>query len=158
VNEGWLLMIPLLLASCSTPPDERAASADRAVAVLDALHAAAAAADGERYFALFEPQAVFLGTDATERWSLAQFRAYATPFFARGQGWTYVPTERHVFLSAAGDVAWFDERLHNDKYGEVRGSGVLLAGPAGWRIAQYNLALPIPNELAAEFVAAIRAR
>ena len=39
-------------------------------AVLDQLHAAAAKADGPTYFGLYTPDAVFIGTDATERWSL----------------------------------------------------------------------------------------
>jgi hypothetical protein len=184
--DGRLALLALLLAACPAPgcsaPDRskpglsesagpplegaphadeqaagRAEAQRQAGAVLDALHAAASRADGGRYFALFAPGAVFLGTDATERWSIEQFRAYAEPYFARGQGWTYFATERHVVVSAGGDVAWFDERLRNDKYGEVRGSGVLVEGPDGWRIAQYNLALPVPNELAPDLVSRIRA-
>lgn len=115
---------------------------------LDALHAAAARADGKAYFALFEPHAVFLGTDATERWTLEQFRAYAEPHFAKGQGWTYTPSDRNVRLSNDGRTAWFDERVTNAKYGECRGTGVLVRGSdGGWRIAQYNLSKPVPNEL-----------
>jgi hypothetical protein len=52
---------------------------------------------------------VFLGTDATERWDLAAFREFAHPYFAKGKAWTFVP-RRHVILSPAGDVAWFDEK------------------------------------------------
>ena len=37
----------------------------RIALTLDALHAAAAKADGAAYFQLFAPDAVFLGTDAT---------------------------------------------------------------------------------------------
>lgn len=61
--------------------------------------------------------------------------------------------------SFAGDgaTAWFDELLANDAYGTCRGSGVLLLTESGWRIAQYNLSIPIPNELAAKIVAVIRA-
>ncbi|MCC6320728.1 MAG: nuclear transport factor 2 family protein [Phycisphaerales bacterium] len=115
---------------------------------LDALHDAAARADGEAYFALFEPCAVFLGTDATERWTLEEFRAYAEPHFAKGQGWTYKPWDRSVRLSNDGRTAWFDERVTNAKYGECRGTGVLVRGSdGGWRIAQYNLTKPVPNEL-----------
>ncbi|MFM7784830.1 MAG: nuclear transport factor 2 family protein, partial [Gammaproteobacteria bacterium] len=80
---------------------------------LDAFHAAAAAADGERYFALFTAQAVFIGTDATERWTLEQFRDYALPLFARGTGWVYRPRERHITLAdlPCACIAWFDELL-----------------------------------------------
>lgn len=42
-------------------------------AVLDDFHDAAAKADGDRYFKHFAPRAIFLGTDATERWSVDEF-------------------------------------------------------------------------------------
>ncbi|MFG0317980.1 MAG: nuclear transport factor 2 family protein [Planctomycetota bacterium JB042] len=134
-----------------------AAAKAAVAAVLDDFHAAAAAADGRRYFSHFAPDGVFLGTDATERWSVPEFRAYAAPYFDAGRGWTYVATERHVGLSADGGTAWFDERLHNEKYGEVRGSGALRRIGETWRIAQYNLAFPVPNDLAPDLVERIRA-
>ena len=120
--------------------------------VLDDLHRLAAQADGERYFALFAEDAVFYGTAATERWSVAEFREYAEPFFSQGRGWTYTATERNVYVGDSGDVAWFDERLDNEKYGKVRGSGVLVLERGEWRIAQYNLAFPVPNEVVPELV------
>lgn len=127
----------------------------RCAAELDALHDAAAKADGARYFDRFTPDAVFIGTDATERWTLPQFKAYAEPFFAQGKGWTYVPQERHV--EVRGDCAWFDERLDNAKYGATRGSGVLTRGDDGrWRVAHYVLSMAVPNEKAAKVVEVIR--
>jgi hypothetical protein len=142
-----------LLAACAAP---RAASSSPEAA-LDALHAAAARADGPAYFALFAPGAIFLGTDASERWDIPAFRAYAEPLFARGQGWTYVPLERHVTLDPGGRSAWFDERLSNEKYGETRGSGVLVRDGDRWLVAQYVLSFPVPNDLAPELVERIRA-
>jgi ketosteroid isomerase-like protein len=126
-------------------------------ATLDLFHAAAAKADGATYFDLLAADAVYLGTDAAERWTKDQFRTFAEPYFASGRGWTYVATERHVQVSRGGDLAWFDERLENDKYGETRGSGVLRRSGGRWRIVQYNLAFPVPNELSLDLVARIRA-
>ena len=126
---------------------------------LDTLHAAAAAAEGERYFALFAPDAVFIGTDATERWTLRQFRGYAEPLFARGTGWVYRPRERHVTLAAlpCACIAWFDEVLDSQSYGTSRGTGVLVREDGGaWKIAQYALTFPIPNDLAPELTGRIR--
>jgi arylsulfatase A-like enzyme len=135
------------------PPDPREAVA----ATLDDFHDAASRADGKRYFAHFAKGAVFLGTDATERWTIDQFRAYAEPFFSAGQGWTYVPTERHVRVRSNGRVAWFDERLDNANLGETRGSGALVKESGEWKVAQYNLTIPVPNELARELAEKIRA-
>lgn len=150
----------LLLAGCAiAPPPSTPATVPATTTVdevLDDLHSAAAQADESRYFAHYATDAVFLGTDATERWDVAAFRAYAHPHFAAGRGWTYSPRDRHVTLAASGDVAWFDERLDNAKYGEVRGSGVLRREGATWKVTQYNLSFPIPNGLAAQVVALIR--
>ena len=127
-------------------------SATGAVAsVLDSWHAAAAAADEEKYFAYFTPDAVFLGTDATERWTRDEFRKCAHPYFAKGKAWTFKAVSRRVTFAPDRTVAWFDEALDTPNLGPCRGSGVLVATPAGWKIAQYNLSIPIPNDLADEF-------
>ena len=127
-------------------------------AVLDRLHETASAADGEAYFDLFTPDARFIGTDATERWSLAEFRAYAEPHFSQGRGWTYEPTERTVSLAdiECRCVAWFDEVLESASYGTVRGSGVLRLTGDGWKVEQYVLSFAVPNDDAEAVVDVIR--
>ena len=140
--------------SCASETDDEAAIG----AVLDALHAASAAADASAYFGLFAPDAVFLGTDPHERWPLEDFREYAGSRFARGDGWSYAVLERHVTVRDT-DVAWFDERLHNAKLGACRGSGVLVRyGASSWRIAQYNLLMAIPNEKALDVAALVNSQ
>jgi len=154
-----LIVISLAVwSACATAPAQLNTQSlkGEAIAVLDDLHLAASEADEERYFGHFTEGAIFLGTDASERWSVDEFRAYAHPHFAAGKGWTYKATERHLRLSPDGQTAWFDERLHNEKYGEVRGSGVLIRD-GRWRIAQYNLSFPIPNEIALDVIEMIRA-
>ena len=151
--------IPLLfVAACSSAPvapaPDLAAEEVAVDSVLSALHQAASEADWDRYFGLYAPDAVFFGTDATERWDLDAFRGYAS----NSTGWTYLMTERHVFVDADGNTAWFDERLRNARYGESRGTGVLVKGDSGWKIAQYNLTFPIPNNLAVEFTQRIIAQ
>lgn len=147
-------VLPLLLLclGCAGAEPSRA-PIDR---VLDDWHAAAAAADEEGYFALFAPDAVFLGTDATERWTREEFRAYAHARFETGTGWTYTGRDRHVAFSSAGDVAWVDERLDNANYGELRGTGVLVRIDGEWKIAHYNMVFPIPNEIAKDVVVRIK--
>lgn len=145
-----------LFCACAAQPERRETAVREAAEVLDDFHQAASKADGERYFGHFSAGAVFIGTDASERWSLAEFRAWCAPYFERGQGWTYVARERHVELAADGRTAWFDERLDNEKYGEVRGSGVLVRERGRWRIAHYVMSFPVPNELAGELVERVR--
>lgn len=145
------LVCLLMLVNPNFPPDPRA----EVGALLDRFHAAAARADEAAYFACFAPGAVFLGTDASERWTLEEFRAYAHPVFAKGTGWTYVSEKRSVELAADGNTAWFDEVLRNAKYGLCRGTGVALLRDGGWHVAQYSLTFLVPNERAAGVVAAI---
>lgn len=115
---------------------------------LDAFHDAASKALEARYFDLFAPEGVFIGTDAGERWSVEQFRAYARPIFAKGKGWTYRPTQRNIQILPGDNAAWFDELLENEKYGTCRGTGVLRLVEGRWLISQYHLTFPIPNALA----------
>ena len=124
--------------------------------VLDELHDAADKADEQRYFSLFAPGAIFVGTDASERWTLAEFREYAKVPFESESAWTYEPIERHVQLSGDGQIAWFDERLSNAKYGETRGSGVLVFAGGKWRIAHYVLSFAVPNQSVDEVVEIIK--
>ena len=133
----------LSLATCEDAPSAK--DPEAVGSVLDALHDAASKAEGTRYFSLFTPDAVFLGTDGSERWTLAEFRKAFQPYFDSGKGWTYRSHDRHVDFTPGGDVAWFDEALDNDSYGACRGSGVLRLHEGSWRIAQYNLSIPIPN-------------
>lgn len=114
-------------------------------ATLDDFHDAASKADGPRYFGHFTDAGVFVGTDPGERWTVAEFKAYAEPHFSKGKGWTYVPFERHIDLGPQRKTAWFYERLRNPRFGEARGSGVLVLEGGRWRIAQYVLSFPIPN-------------
>ena len=124
--------------------------------VLDEFHGSAAAADESRYLATLTGDMVFLGTAPGERWEGAVWREFVHSYFARGKGWEYRPFDRSVAVDPDGRTAWFDETVENDHYGECRGSGVLRRDDAGWRIAQYNLTLTVPDELAPELVARIR--
>lgn len=142
----------LALSACAAPQERGSASAADAAQVLDGFHQAASKCDLDGYFRHFSASGVFLGTDATEHWTREEFRAFCAPYFARGQGWTYTPTQRTLSLSDAGDVAWFDELLHNEKYGEVRGSGVLVRRAGAWWIEQYVMSFTVPNELAGRWL------
>jgi ketosteroid isomerase-like protein len=140
-------------------PTSGGESAEAIVAgVLDDFHAAASDADEERYLGHMAPDGTFLGTDATERWTVEEFRAFVRPYFSKGRGWTYVATERHVMLAADRTLAWFDETLDNEKYGKLRGTGVLRKTDGQWKIVHYSMTFLVPNEIAPAVVDVIRGR
>ncbi|MFT3686279.1 MAG: nuclear transport factor 2 family protein [Phycisphaerales bacterium] len=157
------------------PANVSRASLDAAL-VVDALHAAASKADFDGYFALFAPDAIFIGTDAGERWTVEQFKSYAKPVFAKPNGkggWTYVPRQgsRHftVIPGTKGEedatTVFFDELLDNENYGTTRGTGVVRKVTTGegenakteWKIAQYSLSIPIPNPIAKRVATMVKA-
>lgn len=150
-------LIAILVVAAPAEARQNHAPARAAVSdTLDALHTAASESDFDRYFGLYADDAVFYGTDASERWTKSEFEDYARSPFEAGRGWTYHMTERNIFLSADRSVAWFDERLENASLGDTRGSGVLVKTERGWQVVQYNLTIPVPNELARDLVQQIR--
>lgn len=121
--------------------------------VLNDWHDAAAQADFDRYFSHFnDDNSIFLGTDATERWTVAEFAPWAKPYFDRGSAWEFIPQERWVYLSEDGNTAWFDETLSSEHMGPCRGSGALVLTEEGWKITHYNLTVPIPNAILSDVV------
>ncbi|GJM19882.1 MAG: hypothetical protein DHS20C14_20950 [Phycisphaeraceae bacterium] len=166
-----LIVAPMVVAGalsgCSLTHEDAAATAAMrgrtapVGVVIDAWHDAAARGDWDTYAAHMTDDIVFLGTDKTERWAGAGFREFAQPYFtgptAYGQGaWTYKSVERQV--SSRGTVAWWDEKLVHERYGNCRGTGVLVRGGDGaWRITHYSLTFPVPNEIAPEVVGQIQA-
>ena len=122
----------------------------------DDWHAAAAAADEARYMGHFAPDAVFMGTDASERWTRSEFQGYVQTYFPKG-GWTYEPHDRYIALDPTGELAWFDEQLTNAGYGELRGTGICRRLDGAWKIAHYSMTFTIPNETAKGVVGLIKA-
>ena len=145
----WIGWIVLALVAAVGPPTDEIAAID---SVLEDFHAAAARGDAEGYFVHFTPDAVFFGTDAAERWTVEEFRAYAVGRFGDDGGWIYWKNERNITVHPDGRTAWFDEEVESAHLGKCRGTGVLIKLEAGWKIAQYNLSIPVPNEFSSHVV------
>ncbi len=142
----------LLFSACAAAPQPvgdltaRKAAADQD---LDAWHLAASRASEADYIDQgMTADGIFLGTDPDERWTRESFRAYVKPHFSKGKGWTLKSTRRWLSFNAAGDTAWFDEDLNSKELGPARGTGVMVWvwADGRWKVAQYNLSIPIPNE------------
>ena len=52
-----------------------------------------------------------------------------------------------MYISENGKTAWFDEELSTPNLGPSRGTGVLVLKENEWKIAHYNLTVPIPNAI-----------
>tara|TARA_B100001109_G_scaffold202159_1_gene168986 strand:+ start:319 stop:771 length:453 start_codon:yes stop_codon:yes gene_type:complete len=117
-------------------------------ALLNGLHLDAHKGNFESYFDRYSSNAVFLGTDKTERWTIEEFKAYAKPAFSDGHGWTYAVIERN--WEGDGNTRWFDEILLNEKLGHCRGTGVVELINGEWKISHYALTMLVPNSIAAK--------
>jgi hypothetical protein len=115
-------------------------------------HDAAAQADFDTYFELMSDEAVFMGTDATERWDKKAFQAYAKPHFDKGKAWTFKTIERNIVVDSLQQIAWFDELL-DTSFKICRGSGVLKKQGNYWKISHYVLSMTVPNENSKQVVA-----
>ncbi|MEM7106608.1 MAG: nuclear transport factor 2 family protein [Bacteroidota bacterium] len=150
-----LIPVLLLLAGCSTgvKVEYEEPTVEDIHSLLDDWHKAAANADFEKYFSYFEnDSSIFMGTDATERWTIAEFKPWSKPYFDRGSAWSFKATERVVYFSEDGRTSWFDEVLDTPNLGPSRGTGVLTRTLEGWKISHYNLTVPIPNEIVGNVV------
>lgn len=138
----------LFVIGCSAGEDSTVMNKKAVNAVLDDWHMAASEANFERYFSHFASDtAIFMGTDATERWTVPEFKSYAKPHFDEGDAWDFTPVERHIYIADDGQTAWFDETLDTPNLGPSRGTGVLTLENGDWKIAHYNLSIPIPNAI-----------
>ena len=121
--------------------------------LLDAWHNAAATADEDVFFGSMADDAIYLGTDATERWTKVEFMAWGKKHFERESAWSFEPYNRTIYVSSDGQFAWFEELLKT-WMGVCRGSGVLTRDTEGnWKIQHYNLAVTVPNDLMQDFIA-----
>lgn len=119
---------------------------------LDSWHKSAANANFESYINLMTPEAVFIGTDATENWQLTAFKAFSKPYFDKGKAWDFTAIQRNIYFSKNKKMAWFDELLDTQMM-ICRGSGVLIKTENQWKIAHYVLSMTIPNDKTTEVVA-----
>ena len=140
-----ILITSLVMLSPFIKADEQRGAID---ALIDGLHQDAHEANFQTYFDRYSVDAIFLGTDKTERWTVEEFKAYAKPAFADGHGWTYTVVERN--WEGSGNIRWFDEILFNEKLGNCRGTGVVELIEGEWKIAHYALTMLVPNEIAAD--------
>jgi len=114
--------------------------------VLEKWHRDAAEGNHNEYIGAMTTDGVFIGTDATERWSTAEFSVWCKPYFERKKTWDFKTVGRNIDIADNGFTAWFDELL-DTKMGVCRGSGVLVKTDGRWKIAQYVLSASIPNDI-----------
>ena len=118
---------------------------------LDQWHRAAAEADANIYFGSMADSSIYIGTDATERWTKQAFWEFSKPYFDKGKAWNFKPYDRQLHVDQSGNVIWFSELL-DTWMGVCRGSGIVEKINGQWKIRQYHLSVTIPNDNMPEFL------
>lgn len=141
-----LLFVLLVLPTISFAQDAKGVNE-----FLNNWHLAAADADADAFFDAMAEDGIYIGTDSHERWTKAEFIAFAKPYFDRGRAWDFKARDRSIHVSETGDLVWFSELL-DTWMGVCRGSGVLQRTSDGWKIRQYHLSVTVPNEVIQDFI------
>jgi len=139
-----LLLFFLLLTATASAQNNSSSHSAAIDNTLNEWHAAAAAADFNKYFGLMAPDARFIGTDATENWTIQEFKDFAKPYFDRGAAWDFQPVQRTIYVDSSQRIAWFDE-LVSGWMKLCRGSGIMELIDGQWKIKHYVLSMTIPN-------------
>ena len=121
---------------------------------IDRWHLAASEANAAVFFGSMADNSIYIGTDARERWTKAEFVSFAKPYFDQGKAWDFKPYDRDLHVTSDDQVVWFSELL-TTWMGVCRGSGILTKAPQGWKIEQYHLSVTVPNDLIKDFIALV---
>ena len=85
----WMLIV-CMVSNAQSPNAAGFASEEKVINImLDSFNRAAAKADFNSYFDFYTDDAIFTGTDATERWDKKAFMLWAKPIFDKGRAWDF---------------------------------------------------------------------
>ncbi|TNE69173.1 hypothetical protein EP331_14625 [bacterium] len=150
------IVLFLSVISCTSDVQKKTINKEQlkteADSMLSQWHNDAAAVNFDGYFGGMTETSYFIGTDATEYWTKKEFMEFSKPFFAKGKVWVFKAKRREIYLDDTGALAWFYEEINTSGMGECRGTGILKRIDGKWFVEQYNLALPVPNDLVKNFV------
>ncbi len=113
--------------------------------LVNAWHHAAAVADEKTFFDFMTSDAVYIGTDATERWLRDELAAWSRQYFERDTAWAFTPRSRTIRFAPGGQLAWFDELL-DTWMGTCRSTGIVEKREGQWRLVHYQLSVAVPND------------
>lgn len=122
---------------------------DATIRTIDSLvndwHFAATIADEEMFFGRMTSDAVYIGTDPTERWLCDELKEWSKPYFSKESAWDFKPLSRQVTIGPGGQIAWFDELL-DTWMGPCRSTGIMELHDGEWKIVYYHLSVAVPND------------
>ena len=150
-----LFLLILITSSCtSLNKPETNVSVKELDAIIDKWHLAASNANYDGYFGRMADDAIYIGTDASERWTKKEFSTFAKPYFDKGKAWDFKAIKRN-WRTEALNIIWFDETLET-WMGTCRSTGILMKYNNEWLIQHYQLSVTVPNEKIKPFINLIK--
>jgi hypothetical protein len=121
--------------------------------LLNRWHRAASVADETTFFeGSMTKDAIYLGTDISERWLRDELKSWAKAAFDKESAWAFTPSDRKIYFNEnEPTMAWFEESLKT-WMGDCRGSGILILESGKWKIKHYNLAVAVPNKVVDDYL------
>ena len=113
--------------------------------LLEKWHYSAAIADEDAFFGFMTQDAVYIGTDATERWTRDELKVWSKKYFDAPSAWDFKPLSRNINIGPGGQIAWFDELL-DTQMGTCRSTGMLIRQDEAWKLVHYQLSVTLPND------------
>jgi ketosteroid isomerase-like protein len=153
IMKKYVFLVSFVLLSFKSFSQEEHIEIDQ---FIDAWHLAAAKANANVFFGSMDDDCIYIGTDATERWTKTEFETFAKPYFDKGKAWDFKPYNRDLHVPNEGDYVWFSELLET-WMGVCRGSGIIKKTPNGWKIKQYHLSVTVPNGIIQDFISLVKA-
>ena len=144
----FFITLTLVLGACQNKTNTNPKDINT---LLDNWHLAATNANLDAYFSAFDDKAIYIGTDASERWTKSEFFNFCEPYFKKGKAWDFKAYDRKIYFSENGKTAWFNELL-NTWMGTCRASGVLIFKNNSWKISHYQLSVTVKNEKMNQFL------
>ena len=124
-------------------------SEPKQIMLIDSLvnqwHHAAAIADEDAFFGRMTADAIYIGTDASERWRRDELREWSKEYFNRETAWAFKPLSRNITIGPGSQLAWFDELL-DTWMGTCRSTGIMEIIEGEWKIIYYHLSVAVPND------------
>ena len=150
-----LVLVGLTATACASGQPSDADFTARINAFVDAWHDDAAHAR-PAFFDKIASDAIYIGTDKTERWGREAFREWARPAFARPVAWAFTPLHRNVQFSADRKFIWFDEQVRSSSMGILQASGVVRPTASSFEMVHYQLSIAVPNDVIPQVTGAIK--
>lgn len=118
--------------------------------VIEAWHDAAARGDSAAFFGRMTKEAIYLGTDESERWDRTSMARDLGRYFNGKKAWKFVSYNRHYIALKDRNSILFDECLKT-WMGPCKATGLLSREKGSWKIAYYNLSVAVPNDYVKQY-------